>query len=88
MNCEKCEHEANCYAELPCIKSKQGQPAECKALSACLQRIVDAGCAAASETDGDIDCFFCGAWIGLNMEHQSDCVFIRAKTLLEKVKMR
>ena len=35
------------------------------------------------ERDGDPVCFFCGWWIFENENHPEDCVYIRAKKLIE-----
>jgi hypothetical protein len=36
----------------------------------------------ASEQGGDVHCFFCGAWLEHD-SHESDCIWARAKELLE-----
>lgn len=39
-----------------------------------------------SETTGDADCFFCGAWVSLGDEHRPDCLWLRAKAIAETSK--
>jgi hypothetical protein len=32
----------------------------------------------AADRDDDINCFYCGAWIGLYFAHEEDCIYINA----------
>ena len=45
----------------------------------------DGGPMYAAEGSGDLTCFFCGEWFfGEHDKHAPDCIFIRAKQLIEK----
>jgi len=42
------------------------------------------GCEASSEIDGDKICFFCGAWLDYDPNHNEGCTFVQ---LVELVSM-
>lgn len=43
-----------------------------------LRRMVDAGCTYASEIDGEVLCFYCGAEVNIE-PHDESCAFEAAK---------
>lgn len=54
-------------------------------LETVISGLLAAGCEVASETDGDISCFFCGAYFQGGDDHDDDCPYVKAKRLLGRV---
>lgn len=48
-----------------------------------LEEFIAHGCGAPSECDGSIECFYCGAFVEVNEQHDKECVWMRSKNLLE-----
>lgn len=43
-----------------------------------IRDLLKSGCEVASEIDGDISCFYCGAWLQIGDPHREDCAFVSA----------
>lgn len=59
-------------------------PVDEKELRDILIRIVDNGCESPSEIDGSIFCYYCDAFLGVNIPHDEDCPFIQAQRVLSR----
>jgi hypothetical protein len=52
-------------------------------LKSLIKRLVEVHCEVPSEVDGDITCFWCGAFLSYNENHEPNCPYMEAKAMIE-----